>query len=194
MNIALLRSAVVIAILGNVLAGCGGGTVTFGGGGDGGDKFKVTVKGNVDAITPVTSRDIVVFVYSIDDNSTRCACPGVPADAIASVGKAAVLPSGTTEFSLTGLDSGPIGIVFLLDNAGNLADGEINAGDPIAVLDDVDCQIDSVAGNKTITLKDVDLSFASVQPAECKDGVNNPPAPGRARANLITVSTTPAAP
>jgi hypothetical protein len=96
-----------------------------------------------------------------------------------------VISPGETEFTLTGLDSGPIGIVFLLDNAGSNADGEINLGDDlIAVLDDVDCELDNVDGNLTVTLKDVDIQFALLPTDTCD--ASDPPADGRARADQIT--------
>jgi hypothetical protein len=181
--------ALTAALSCGLLAACGSGTVTIGGGGNNNGK-KVTFKGNVRDVTPVTSRDIVVFVYRIDDDdaSSRCPCPGDPSASAA--GKAQVLPSGSTQFSLSGLDPGAFGVVFLLDQAGNNADGTIDPGDPIAILDDVDCDLEDVDGDITVTLSDIDLSFSTTPVAECKSGVANPPASGRARADLIRFATT----
>lgn len=169
------------------LLGCGDGTVTFGGGDDDDDETStVTVKGNIDDVTPVTGRNIVVFAYNIPDanDDDRCPCPAQPDRD--DPGKAAVLASGETEFTLSGLDSGPLGVVFLLDKAGDAADGQIDEGDPIAILEDVDCEIDDVESNLTVTLNDVDISFPEEgeSPDDCAGG--NPPADGRARADEIT--------
>jgi hypothetical protein len=189
-----LRAAVVLA-----LCGCGSGTVTFGSGdGNNNDDPTVTVTGNIRNVDPITSRDIVVFAYGIaeSDSGDRCPCPANPFCATSTNGKVAVVSSGETEFTLSGVDAGPLGLVFLLDNSGNNADGEINPGDPIAVLDDSDCELDSVDGNITVTLKDVDITFADATVPVCRDTatdcdeVHNSPAPGRARAFLITQATT----
>jgi len=202
------RAAALILIALSIVD-CGGDDIVFGGGDDN-LKAKVTFKGNLDSVSPVTSRDIVVFVYNIDkdDESDRCPCPQNPSNS--TNGKAAVLASGETDFTISGLTPGRFGVVLLLDNAGNLADGEINPGDDIAILDDVDCQLDDVEGNLTVTLKDVDVSFSDapvdnpnppvnpVPPPDtldpttlCKE--SDPPNEGRARADLITLRTTTAA-
>jgi len=186
----------LLAAAGFAASSCGNGTVTFGNGdGDNDGNATVTVKGNLDNVSPVTSREVVVFVYDIDsnDNSDRCTCP--PNPSCSTQGKADVLASGETEFTLTGLFAGPLGVVFLLDNSGNYADGQIDPGDPIAVLDDVDCQLDDVGGNLTVTLKDVDIAFSPAPADVCaatKDDcmVDNPPAAGRARADQITLAKT----
>ena len=180
-------------------ASCGGGDFVFGGD-DGDNPTKVTFTGNLNTVTPVTSRDIVVFVYNIDDNSDRCPCPANPcpdSSSCVNLGKTAVLESGETEFTISDLEPGAFGVVFLLDNSGVNADGEINPGDPIAVLDDTDCQLDDINGKITATLKDVDIDFEA-SPSDptttlpgsdqCSEG--NPPAPGRARADLIRLTTT----
>lgn len=181
-------SFVIACLTACFVAACGSGTVTIGGGGN--DGKKVTVAGNLRDVSPVTSRDIVVFVYRIDDDdpSDRCPCPPDPSSS--SVGKAQLLESGTTEFSLSGLDSGSFGVVFLLDNAGNSADGTIDPGDPIAILDDPDCDLEDVRGDITITLEDVDVAFSSTPATECRSGVVDPPAAGRARADLVTLTAT----
>ncbi len=180
MRIALLSFVV------SALPSCGEGTVTFGGGDDDGNTT-VTVKGNIDDVSPVTTRDIVVFVYAVDkSDGEQCPCPSFPSDR--SRGKAAVVESGETDFSLSQLRSGAIRVVFLLDNAGNAADGQIDEGDLIAVLDDVDCELEAVKGNLTVTLKDVDIQFAETAAADCGNGT--PPAVGRARADQITQART----
>jgi len=179
-----LAAILVLTMVGQIAAGCG--NVDWGGGGS--DDATVSVAGNVDAVSPVTVRDIVVFAYSVDDDSQRCPCPADPSNSTS--GKAVVLSSGESEFSLSGVPSGPVGIVFLLDNAGDNADGEINPGDPIAILDDPDCDLSDVSGNLTVTLEDIDLNFSSSPATECEDGVEDPPASGRARAGKISLATT----
>lgn len=181
---ARLVTILVLTTMVEVVAGCGG-DVTWGGGGD--DNATLTVAGNLDAVSPVTVRDIVVFAYSVDDASGRCPCPADPSNSTS--GKAMVLSSGETEFSLSGVPSGPLGVVFLLDNPGDDADGEINPGDPIAILDDVDCDLGDVSGDLTVMLEDIDLAFSSAPATECEDGVDDPPASGRARAGKISFET-----
>ena len=179
-----------------VVASCGSGTVTIGGGGSGGNTKKVTIKGNIRDVSPVSSRDIIVYAYRLpdDDVTDRCPCP--PDPSLSTEGKALRLSSGTTDFSLTGLDAGNIGVVFLLDNAGTNADGTIDPGDPIAILDDLNCRLEGMKANTTATLTDVDILFdtdpVSNDPANPDDDceLGDPPAVGRARARTLTVATT----
>jgi hypothetical protein len=176
------------------LAGCGGDDITFGGDDDDDNAKKVTFKGNLDQITPVTSRDIVVFVYSIDDDDDvdRCPCPPeLTANELDTLeGRTAVLSSGETEFSIPDLVNGQFQVVFLLDKAGDQADGTIDPGDEIAILDDDDCQLNDVPGDVTVTLNDIDLRFDPAPDEDCT--VGNPPADGRARADtIIKQRTTP---
>ncbi|MBI5505688.1 MAG: hypothetical protein HY899_12885 [Deltaproteobacteria bacterium] len=215
-------AAVLTAAAG--LGACGFGLIDFGGGGS--HKGAVIVKGNLDLVLPVTTRDIVVFVFSGKDpsgsdcpaastttsttiasaaaesanaqvdggaaaGSGSCECPAAPVHPECTPGDAVVLTSGQKTFNVGGVDSGKIRVVFLLDNAGSSADGQIDAGDPIAILDDINCQLDDVGGNRTVTLTDVDLQFDAAPVSECQDGVNNPPAAGRARALTIAQEKTP---
>lgn len=124
-------------------------------------------------------------------DASSCECPAAPVHPECTPGKSVVLTSGEKNFTLDRIDSGMIRVVFLLDNAGSSADGQIDPGDPIAVLDDIDCQLDDVNAKTTVTLTDVDLRFASAPESECQDGVDDPPAAGRARALSITKATTP---
>lgn len=194
----LLATLALLACVGGVAfaPACGGDDITFGGDEDDDDNpTKVTFTGNIDTVSPVTARDIVVFVYSLDDdddNGDRCPCPEDPS-CLGADGKAAIISNDETEFTLSDLEPGAFGVVFLLDNAGDQADGQIDDGDPIAVLDDRDCQIDDVEGRITVTLEDIDIEFAdrascaSPPDTDCTD---DPPAPGRARADLIRLQTT----
>lgn len=174
------RAATGVSLV--LLFGCGEGTVTFGSGDDDNPNAKLTIKGTLDSVSPVTTRDIVVFVYNISDGSDRCPCPPDPSNSTS--GNAVVLASGQTDFTVPSVDSGKIGVVFLLDNAGTNADGEIDPGDPIAILDDTNCDLDDVKSGLTVTLSNVDLLFSSAPTSDCTNGT--PPAEGRARANQIT--------
>lgn len=181
-----------------VVASCGGGTVTFGGGGDGGNTKKVIIKGNIRDVSPVSSNDIVVFAYKLpdDDTTDRCPCPPDPSDS--TVGKAQVLPDGSLDIALPGVDVGTIGVIFLLDNPGIYADGTIDPGDPVAILDDLNCRLENMEGNVTVTLTDVDISFSATPVSNdplhpdnaCE--ISDPPATGRARARTLTLAATPA--
>jgi hypothetical protein len=188
----LAAAALLSSALAAPISGCGGGDISFGGDDDDDNAKKVTFKGNLDSVTPVTSRDIVVFVYSIDDddNVDRCPCPpALTTDELETFeGKTAVLSSGETEFSIPGLSNGEFQVVFLLDKAGDEADGTIDPGDEIAILDDDDCQLDDIPGDVTVTLNDVDIQFDSAPEEDCT--VGNPPADGRARADTIVKKTT----
>jgi len=185
--------ALVIVLSAALAPACGGDDFTFGGG-DGNSPTKVTVTGNIRNQNPVTSRDVVVFAYNVDNvtaDTDKCPCPTNPCPSSAVcpdvTGKTTVLADGATDFTLSGIEPGALRVVFLLDKAGSDADGEINAGDPVAVLDDTDCQLTDVGGKLTVTLKDVDIDFAAV-PDDCSTG--SPPAAGRARADQITKTTT----
>lgn len=184
-KLALRSSPLLLTALLVVPLGCGEGTVTFGGGDDNNNpNAQVTVEGNIDNVSPVSSRGIVAFAYNITDNSDRCPCPPDPSNS--SSGKAIMLESGATTFSLSGLKAGPLGVVFLLDKADNAADGQIDPGDPIAILDDIDCDLSDVKGGLTVTLKDVDILFSSAPVVDCTDTSGSPPAAGHARADTIT--------
>jgi hypothetical protein len=205
------RMALAAMLAGSILS-CGGDDIVFpGDDDDDDDKATVTVTGNIDDVLPLTARDIVVFVVNVDNEegsnvcvggpddgdscetdedcagdgdcaSALCPCPAFP-DVITS-GKTKVLENGETEFTVSDIENGAIKVVFLLDNPGDDADGTIDEGDPIAVLDDEDCEIDDVDGELTVTLSDVDIFFSESRVVECL--TNDPPLPGRARADLIT--------
>jgi hypothetical protein len=237
------RTTLALLLAGSVLS-CSGEDIVFPGDDDDDDDATVTFTGTLDDVTPVTTRDIVVFVYNVDSEASQglcvggptpgtvceddtdcgasgqcadasricvdgatpgaacdvdadcgangrcmdasCPCPAFPGDR--SEGKAAVLESGELEFTVSGIENGAVKIVFLLDNPGDDADGQIDAGDPIAVLDDEDCELDDVEGGLTVTLEAIDIEFADDRYVDCEDG--NPPVAGRARADLITQERT----
>ncbi len=110
-------------------AHCGNGTLEYGGDRDN-TKTVVTIRGTLDDVIPVTTRDIVVFAF------TNLRDPGVFQDF--DDGETVVIAAGSSEFSIADVDSGDITVVFLLDDPGNEADGQIDDGDPIATLADPD--------------------------------------------------------
>ena len=198
-------------LLAGAIVSCSGEDIVFPGDDDDDDDATVTFTGTLDDVSPVTTRDIVVFVFSVNEDADlgvcaggardgqscgdeldcgpggvceagQCPCPSFPGDP--SEGKATVIESGELEFTVSGVENGAVKIVFLLDNPGNDADGQIDDGDPIAVLDDEDCEIDDVDGNLTVTLHDVDILFSENPNVDCENG--DPPAAGRARADRIT--------
>ncbi|MFT4569242.1 MAG: hypothetical protein ACI8TX_002288 [Hyphomicrobiaceae bacterium] len=150
-------------------AACGEGTLEFGGDRDN-TKTIVTVRGNVDDIIPVTTRDIVVFVF------TNLRDPGTFRDF--DDGEIVVLATGSSEFTVPDVDRGDITVIFLLDEAGNNADGQIDEGDPIATLDDPDNELDDVRSGLTIEARDIDINFTD-EPS------GNLPAAGVAEADDI---------
>ncbi len=140
--------------------GCSEGTVKFGGDTDQ-EENPVIVTGNIDDVTPVNTRDIVVFVFTDltdDDDGVVDFKPFADAEAV-------VVESGSSEFTIDDVQNGALTVVFLLDNAGDAADGEINDGDQVAVLADDDGRLDDVRAGTTVTIDDVDIDFAAFPPA-----------------------------
>lgn len=151
------------------LAGCGERTLEFGGDRDD-TKTVIIVRGNIDDVVPVSTRDIVVFVF------TNLRDPGTFADF--DDGEIAVIESGSSEFTVSDVDSGDITIVFLLDEAGNDADGQIDPGDPIATLLDPDDELDDVRSGLVVEATNIDINFTDAE-------AGNLPAPGDAEADQI---------
>ncbi|HYC57619.1 MAG TPA: hypothetical protein VEL28_21985 [Candidatus Binatia bacterium] len=196
-----------------ILPGCGWGIL--GGGGGGGNNDRVTVVGS---LTDTSANDIIVLVYNVGsgggnasggngDEGGGCACPGLPCRL--SAGDAVVIDSGEDSFSVERIKPGALRIVFLIDNGDDNA--QIDEGDFVAVLDDIDCVLDDVDNRRTVTLEDVELDFDEVTEADldelderCGDGSDDsttsttedlfcdddPPAPGRARADDIRISVS----
>ena len=130
--------------------GCGEGTVKLGGDRDDTETI-LTVTGTLDDVTPVTTRDILVFVFTnlVDDGTFSSFDDG----------EVVVLPTTESSFTLEDVDSGDISVIFLLDNAGDTADGTIDTGDPIAVLADPDDDLEDVRAGLTVTIERVDINF-----------------------------------
>ncbi len=163
-------AAGAIALL--TLPSCG----IYGGGGGG---PTADVRGNIEATAPDSGdRDIVVFVYTLkSDDPYNCEEPDLPN--LSRQDQSRILQPGDTEFEVRNVKAGRLVVVFLLDEAGKDADGKIDPGDPIAILNDPDCVLDDVPNKYIVQIDDVLLNFSLVD----EDGF---PAPGRAEADSIT--------
>lgn len=168
------RSATIGLLLGAMVlahaTGCGG---IYGGGGGG---AKAEVMGSIDGVTPDTGRDIVVFVYRVKDAPADCTSPVLPEDGTPY--ESEELSDGATTFDLRNIKTGRFVVVFLLDNEGKDADGRIDPGDPIAVLDDPECVLDDVPKNYVVEINDVRANFGL-------GDVLGYPEPGRAEAGEL---------
>jgi hypothetical protein len=144
----------------------------YGGGGGG---PTMDVRGNIaDVLPDDTDRDIVVFVFTNEDPQLDCENPELPSNEDSQFQSRTLRP-GETEFEVRNAKAGSITIAFLLDEEGNDADGRIDPGDPVAVLNDPDCVLDDVPNKYIVTAEDVDINFSLASP-------NGFPAPGRAEA------------
>ena len=143
-----------------LLAACGGSTLTFGGKTDDGEETAI-VRGNIEKSTPlVASRDTVVFVYSdlasLDDFLAAPQTYTSYTD-----GELYVVEAGDTDFTVSGLAGGALTVIFLRDEASASADGQIDSGDPVAVLSDADGKLADVRGGQTVVLEDVEIDYTS---------------------------------
>lgn len=153
-------------------AGCGG---IYGGGGGG---AKAEVMGNILQSTPVIAgRNIVVFVYRQKDEPVDCEVPLLPEDGTPY--ESQELEDGETTFDLNNVKTGRLVVVFLLDNEGKDADGRIDPGDPVAVLNDPSCVLDDVPNKYIVEATDVRINFGLTN-------LPGYPAPGRATADSLT--------
>jgi len=152
------------------LTGCG---FTSDGGGP-----TIDVRGNVEAILPVNAgRDIVVFVYTLRNPQEDCENPQLPPTNTQA--QVRTLEPGESEFEVRNAKAGPLVVAFLLDEPGNDADGRIDEGDPVAVLEDPDCVLDDVPNKYIVQADDVRINFTLDE----EDGF---PAPGRAEADDLS--------
>jgi hypothetical protein len=155
------------------LAGTGCGSIY---GGDTGPTMDV--RGNVADVLPAgTDRDIVVFVFTTKDPQADCENPELPDEDTQYQSR--TLQPGETEFEVRNAKAGHITVAFLLDEEGNDADGRIDEGDPVAVLNDPDCVLDDVPNKYIVFAEDVDINFGNTSP-------NGFPAPGRAEADDLS--------
>jgi hypothetical protein len=146
----------------------------YGGGGGG---PTVDVHGNIEAVTPDTDRDIVVFAYTLKDEPEDCSDPQLPDDSTQYQSR--TLVAGEVSFEVRNAKAGQLVIVFLLDDAGNDADGRIDPGDPVAVLEDPDCILEDVPNKYIVQIENVRINFG----LEEEDDF---PAPGRAEAEELS--------
>ena len=152
-------------------AGCGG---IYGGGGGG---SKADVMGNILASTPaIAGRNVVVFVFRQKDEPADCEIPVLPEDGTPY--ESIELKDGETAFELNNVKTGRLVIALLLDEEGKDADGRIDPGDPVAVLNDPDCILDDVPDDYIAEALDVRINFGL-------DDVLGMPEPGRAEAGTL---------
>lgn len=144
--------AFLAALLAVATAGCG--SLLFGDDGGGGS---IVVRGNLAGVLPATDRDIVVFVFTTKEDAVDCEKPDIPDGK--SSNRRVVLEAGETAFEVKKVGHGRLVVVFLLDEAGNDADGRIDEGDPVAVLDDPECLLEEVDKHFTIEVDDVMVNF-----------------------------------
>jgi hypothetical protein len=167
-------TAAFVITVASLSAGCGSLLPWSGGGGS-----SATVAGNLDVFVPLSDHDVVAFVFTVKDPETDCKVPVLPDSG--DPDQSVVIPNGETAFELDGVKTGRLVVVFLLDNAGDAADGQIDDGDPIAILDDPNCELTDVAGKTTVNLTNVRMNFTDAAAVGF-------PAPGRAVAADITVT------
>jgi len=147
------------------------------GGGDGGGGPTANIEGDIVAVLPEDSdRDIVVFVYQLGDTENEdCEFPDLPDQDTRY--KYDVLQPGDTTFVVPNSRIGRLVVAFLLDEEGNDADGRIDPGDPVAVLDDPNCILDDVPENYIVNIADARINFSD-------DDQIGFPEPGRAEATI----------
>ncbi len=148
----------------------------------------VTVAGDIDDVTPVTARDLVVFVFT---ELTQAALDSCSFDEF-SDGELAVVSGGSGAFTIGNIEGGDLTVVFLLDNAGDQADGQIDSGDPIAVLADPDGDLRGVRPQLQVTVEQIDITFSSAGADACPPGLPGQSGdPGNADAFRITKTSAP---
>lgn len=156
-------------------AGCGG---VYG---DSSGGSTADVRGNIAAMFPARGdRDIVVFVYRLKNPVDDCEEPGFPTEDDGSQSVVLRGNQGETEFEVRNVPAeGRLVVVFLLDGEAGDADGRIDPGDPIAVLNDPGCVLDEVPNKYIVQADDVEINFS------IEDQIGFPDA-GRAEADSLT--------
>ncbi len=166
--------------------GCADGTLQFGGSGtlsnqndnvvvsgDISDSRQIDSSGNIVAVP--AGRDVAVFVYSdlrccnaaftpATDIPFRSLDFGVsPFDTVelsdlrfADV-ESVILSGGAGAFTVNNVSKGDLTVLFLLDDA--VADGSIDAGDPLAVLTDDNGTLVDVRAGRSVTAAAIDVTF-----------------------------------
>jgi len=171
----------------STLAGCGEGSVCFGGncGNTNNDNNEetVTVEGNVDSVAPPNAvRDLVAFVYTRLDSTDLA--DGAPFDSYKAADTDVVSEDDDT-FSMDRVTRGKLTVIFLLDASD--PDGTIDPGDECSVLLDGG-DLNDVGGGRRVDIQNIDIDFRE---SSCP---NPPPAAGCgcARADDIRVILEPA--
>lgn len=155
------------------LTNCG----IYGGGGGGGGGPTANIAGDIAGVEPEDSnRDIVVFVYQLGNTENPdCEVPLLPDENTPY--KYAIVQPGDTIFQVPNSKIGRLVVAFLLDGEGNDADGKIDPGDPVAVLNDPNCVLDDVPENYIVTIDSARINFTLQNHLGF-------PAPGRAEADV----------
>lgn len=145
------------------LAGCAEGQLKFGGGGDDDEGAPVVVTGNIDDVSQPAAAETAVFAFSGLRVRAACAPRGAAAcDTFSEVyesddAEVVLLAVGTKDFTLSDVRNGDLTVLFMQDLD---EDGAIDAGDPVAVLEDPDGELADVRAGLTVELTDVDLDYA----------------------------------
>ena len=140
---------------GNLRVGKGETSLHFGansGGGKSGTRpvEDTVVRGNIFNLRPATVRPVLVFVYvDLKDFGTF----QVFRDAeVAPVRE-------DRSFFVSNLAEGNLTVVLLLDEGGSNQDGTIDAGDPIALFQDMAGRLQNLSAKSEVILEDVDVAF-----------------------------------
>lgn len=172
---------VLLVALAVAVAGCGDGSVCFGGDCGAGDDTErtVTVNGTTRSIRPPNAiRDVMVFVYTGLDSSDRQDGP-----AFDTYKDAEVALVEADAFDVSRVSRGGLTVIFARDTESE-PNGVIDPGDECSVLLDGG-KLSNVAGGRTVKIEDADVDFAE---SSCS---SPPPAVGcgctRARNITVTV-------
>jgi len=154
----MITRLLLTLLFASTLAGCGEGSVCFGGncGNDSNndDEETVTVEGNVDSVAPPNAvRDLVVFVYSALDADDRD--NGPPFNDYKAADSDLVAVDDDT-FSMDRVRRGDLTVMFLQD--ASEPDGTIDPGDECSVLLDGG-DLNDVGGGRRVDVQDIDIDF-----------------------------------
>jgi len=153
-------------------AGCGEGTLIFGGDFD--DKpASLTVSGDVKDQTPANAtRDVVVFVFTNLTDASLAAGPpyekyprgpGGGFDTTAPPNfddQESRLLDNAAAFRIPDVENGDLTIMFLLDDP--QPDGQIDLGDPYAVFSENGKKLRGVKGGRTVNIPEIEILYDTV--------------------------------
>ena len=159
------RLALILGISALTCLACGDGSLTLVGDGNGNSQQDTAkVQGNVRDLNPqVAGANVVVFVFTdlanaVNEDGTL----EFNTDGTLTFEKQRSVnidsEADPMEFTVVQVESGNVTVVFLQDDA-NDPDGQINPGDPYAVLEEPNDVLKNVRNGETIQITDVDLDF-----------------------------------